>query len=85
MLTHLLQLLNQGTIHTPPALAAALGVPEALVVQMAEQLTRQGYLKESDSCGLACQGCALQQGCQAARPAHTWALTEKGAKMLARL
>ena len=80
MLTLLLQQLAQeGTLHSPEALAHTLGVTPELVVQMAEHLERQGYLSEVSQCTTGCTSCPAQALCkpEGSRP-RLWMLTAKG-------
>lgn len=84
MLHTFLRLIEQGQVGSQQDLAEALSVPVALIVQMAEQLTRQGYLTESSSCSSNCNGCSLQAACDLKRPPRFWILTQKGQSALAK-
>ncbi|MCX7668601.1 MAG: MarR family transcriptional regulator [Anaerolineae bacterium] len=73
----LLQLLADGGLHPPAALAQQLGLSEALVSAMIEELTRRGYLAPVPAaCDASCASCGLKQACRAAPVLLT--LTPKG-------
>ena len=84
--TRLLGLLSYGGIRSTSDLAKGLGVSEALVGMMAEDLTRRGYLQAlGGDCGsspqAACGGCAVVSQCKlpgAEDRLPLLALTEKG-------
>ena len=80
--TRLLALLSCGGIRSTSELAKRLGVTEALVAMMAEDLTRRGYLQALDGdCGSGCGGCAIVSQCKLPGPEDRLpllALTEKG-------
>ncbi|MDY0019215.1 MAG: hypothetical protein RBT47_04360 [Anaerolineae bacterium] len=84
MLTLLLrQMAKEGTLHSPEALAHTLNVTPELIVQMAEHLTRQGYLNEISQCTTGCTSCPVQALCkpEGNRP-RLWMLTTKGQRAL---
>jgi len=59
----LLEKVRQGSVDVR-RLAGELGVSEALVRQMLEELERLGYLKRPRRCGLTpCSRCPLQGDC----------------------
>lgn len=79
----LLSLLSCGGIRSTAELARRLGVSEALVGMMAEDLTRRGYLQALDGgdCSTGCGGCAVVSQCKLPRAENRpplLALTEKG-------
>lgn len=76
-MTGMLRLLGDGGLHSLAELARRLGLSEALVTAMADDLGRRGYLAAvGDACGAACAGCGIQQACAA--PPRLLALTPKG-------
>lgn len=78
----LLGVLAEGGIYPTATLARRLGVSQALVTTMAEELARHGYLRQAagDDCGAGCRGCALSGGCAPGEGPATplFALTAKG-------
>lgn len=79
----LLGLLSYGGIRSTSDLARRLGVSEALVGMMAEDLTRRGYLQalSGGDCSSGCGGCAIVSQCKlpgADDRLPLLALTEKG-------
>jgi len=82
MLQQLLVLIAEGEVRTQRGLAEALGVSEALVLQMIDQLTSQGYLAMADSCGSGCEGCGLAAACGAQHHLRLWTLAEKGRRAI---
>lgn len=86
----LVQLLEQiarakGAV-TQAGLARQIGVSEALLAPMIDELVRLGYLAEIEpSCGQdhPCSGCSLGSTCEARPQARLWTLTEKGQRRLA--
>lgn len=79
----LLGLLSYGGIRSTTELARRLGVSEALVGMMAEDLTRRGYLQalSSSDCSSGCGSCAVVSQCKlptADDRLPLLALTEKG-------
>lgn len=79
------QLAEDEGLQTPHDLAAALGTTRALVIQMAEHLVQQGYLREAPRCAEGCTDCTLKSLCQArSSGTRLWTLTEKGRQALAR-
>ncbi len=64
MLRKVLQLLEQGGIHTVADLAAALDTSEALVEPMIESLAQRGYLIRLGDCSTPCATCPAQGLCQ---------------------
>lgn len=81
--TRMLGLLSYGGIRSTAELAKRLGVSEALVGMMAEDLTRRGYLQAltGSDCSSGCAGCGLVSQCNvpgAEDRLPLLALTEKG-------
>jgi hypothetical protein len=79
----LLGLLSYGGIRSTSDLAKRLGVSEAMVGMMAEDLTRRGYLQAlgGGDCSTGCGGCAVVSQCKlpgAEDRLPLLALTEKG-------
>lgn len=63
-LMSLLRALNDGGIHSTAELARRLGVSEGLVIVMADDLGRRGYLAGvGQACETACEGCGLRTMC----------------------
>lgn len=83
MLQQLLSLIGAGGMSAVPVLAQALGVSEALVQQMVEQLERQGYLRAVTACAASCAGCPVAGGCQLLATSRVWMLTARGQRALA--
>lgn len=82
----MLRLLNTGGIHALDRIAAELGISEALAGEMADGLTRRGYLAAlSQECGSGCDGCAVAGMCAAPGQAtsRVLMLTEKGRRAAA--
>ena len=84
MLQQMLDLIRKGQVGTQGQLAQQLGVSEAMVSQMIEQLAAQGYLEEATMCVEGCQGCSLKAACGNDRELRLWSLTEKGARATGR-
>ncbi len=82
MLQTLLDLISTGQGKSQQELARALNVSETLVMQMTEQLGKQGYLIEAPSCAGGCQACSLKSTCGAKRQLRVWTLTDKGRSAL---
>lgn len=79
MLNRLLKQIAQGGIHSVSALAREFDVSEPLLVHMADNLVRMGYLKPvSGSCSGGCDACPVAGGCSLGSPDGLWVLTEKG-------
>ena len=81
--SQMLGLLSYGGIRSTAELAKRLGVSEALVGMMAEDLTRRGYLQAlvGGDCNSGCGGCGLVSQCKAPGAEDRLpllALTEKG-------
>jgi len=82
MLTELLRRVAQGGLHSAAALARELGVTEALLAQMIDDLVGMGYLRPvSGGCGGGCSACSLAGGCTIGGPGGIWMLTGKGMRM----
>jgi hypothetical protein len=80
MLQRVLALIRSGEAGTTLEIASRLGVSPTLVLQMAEELTRKGYLAEaSPGCQEDQSGCS---DCSSTGACHLqsrhWALTQKG-------
>lgn len=77
-LVEMLQVLNEGGLHSTAGLGRRLGVSEELVEAMAEDLARRGYLASPEmGCVTGCDGCGLAGACTVAG-APLLALTAKG-------
>jgi hypothetical protein len=84
MLDALLKSLSNGGTYSPTDLAQELGVGEALVHQMIEDLTVLGYLSPLvDSCGMTCARCPHSEGCCVGGRGRAWQLTAKGRRAAA--
>jgi predicted ArsR family transcriptional regulator len=83
MLQQLLSSILEGQAGTQRQLAQRFEVPEALVVQMIDQLVARGYLKEATLCAEGCHGCARQAACGSDRKLRLWSLTDKGRRAAA--
>lgn len=81
MLEKLITLLHQGGTRTYADLAGELGVNEALLEAMLEDLERLGYVRHvAGQCLGGCQRCEARELCAIGGQGRIWALTEKGAK-----
>jgi hypothetical protein len=83
LVTGLLQVLDEGGIHSIAEIARRLGAGEGLIVAIAEELQRRGLLTPlNDNCGTGCRGCAMSGACAAPGQASSgfgmMALTAKG-------
>jgi hypothetical protein len=79
----LLQMVSYGGIRSTAELGKRLGVSEALVTMMAEELRRRGYLQavSCGSCDTGCASCGIVTQCKLPGPADQLpllVLTEKG-------
>lgn len=79
----LLGLVSRGGIRSTAELGKRLGVSEALVTMMAEDLRRRGYLQavSGGSCDTGCASCGIVAQCKppgAADQLPLLVLTEKG-------
>ena len=93
MLEKLLAMLRRGNVYSYADLARELGVSEALLEGMLENLARLGYLRlvsnppagcQSAGGSLAnvghCQGCSMKGACAVGGQGRVWTLTEKGSR-----
>jgi hypothetical protein len=84
MLQRFLSIVQNGEIQSHLELAQKLGVSPFMVLQMARDLSRRGYLNEFDADCFAqestCPSCSVGAACQLM--GRTWSLTEKGKKVL---
>lgn len=69
---------------TQAGLARQMGVSEALLAPMIDELARLGYLAEVEpGCGTGqCSRCSLGGSCAAQPQARLWALTERGRRLV---
>lgn len=75
----MLQLLEEGGIHSTVELARRLGVTEALIAAVADNLAHRGYLAPVDGgCGTSCSGCWAAGSCDRPQATPMLALTAKG-------
>lgn len=79
----LLVLLSEGGIRSRAELARRLGIGEALLAMIADDLTRRGYLTAiAMDCSTGCKGCSLASACGQTeglqKGAPLIALTDKG-------
>ncbi len=85
LLHQLIHLLDEGGVHTYPALAQRLGIGEALLEGMLQDLTRMGYLRAVGGvCDTRCAGCPLASACAVGRPGRIWVLTDRGRRSVER-
>lgn len=78
MLMQLLDWMDDGKSLQTGALAQRLGVSEALLEAMLDELARRGYLREIESCPAGqCRGCSVCGGCGNGQ-SRVWARTGKG-------
>ena len=86
MLHRLLRQIAQGAhLQTTAALASTLGATPELVIQMTEQLARQGYLSASTQCTDGCESCSLKALCGTKNSGvRLWSVTEKGRRAIGR-
>jgi hypothetical protein len=84
MLMDLLTLIGRGGVQRPADLAAELGVSGSLLEGMLADLVRMGYLGlvESACSPAACSHCASSCSVSAGQNGRTWALTDKGMRVL---
>ena len=74
---------SQGTA-CGAGLARRLGVSHALVENMLDELTRQGYLEVIvGECASPCGRCPMPAACLFDRQARIWAISQKGERLLA--
>ena len=82
----MLQLLEEGGIHSTAELARRLGTTEALVAAMAENLTHHGYLTRVETgCETSCTGCWAAESCGRSQHTAMLALTIRGRQAARRL
>jgi hypothetical protein len=80
MLHEFLKEIQDGEVHSLLEIASALRISPAMVLQMADDLARRGYLQEM--CGdyatpqVGCGDCPAGSNCQVLT--RHWFLTEKG-------
>jgi DNA-binding IscR family transcriptional regulator len=81
----LLRLVASKGTECSAELARRLGVSPALMENMLEELTRQGYLEiVVEGCSAPCEHCPLRAACRFQRQARIWALTPRGKSLLAK-
>ena len=86
MLYQFLATIQKGGFQSHLELARQMGISPLMVLQMAQELVRHGYLEETGgSCQAeveqpACSGCAVSAVCQTSF--HLWSLTGKGRQAL---
>ena len=85
MLEELLRLVASKGTECSSELARRLGVSHALLENMIDELTRQGYLKAVvGGCSVPCARCPLHTACLFRGHARIWALGPKGERLLAK-
>ncbi|MCK5359662.1 MAG: hypothetical protein KAJ95_03500 [Gammaproteobacteria bacterium] len=85
MLEILLRIVASKGTECSAELARRLGVSHALMENMLDELTRQGYLKAVvGECSVPCERCPMHAACLFDRQARIWALSRKGVRLLAR-
>jgi len=84
----MLAVLSEGGIASTAAVARRLGVSEGLVIVMAEEMTRHGYLARMNGCHGSCGGCHAAVACATSpsgiTPGAFLLLTPKGRQAAAR-
>ena len=82
MFTQFLQIVKQGEMQSHLEIARQMQVTPAMVVEIARELTKRGYLSEyNEACHALdtnCLSCGVSSACQIM--GRTWSLTEKGQK-----
>ena len=82
MFTKFLQIVKSGEIQSQLEIARKMQVSPAMVVEIARELTKKGYLSEyNEACHAQdtnCLSCGVSAACQII--GRTWSLTEKGEK-----
>lgn len=82
MVHQFLRIIKDGEAQSQLEIARRMNVSPSMVVQIASDLARRGYLQEvnGDCCGdgVACGGCSTAHTCKVATT--VWTLTEKGLK-----
>jgi hypothetical protein len=80
LLTQFLQIVKNGEMQSHLEIARKMQVSPAMVVEIARELTRRGYLSEyNEACHAQdtnCLSCSTSAACQIL--GRTWSLTEKG-------
>jgi DNA-binding transcriptional MocR family regulator len=81
----LLRIVESKGIECSSELARRLGVSHALMENMLDELTRQGYLKAVvGGCSVPCERCPTHTACLFRGQARIWALSPKGERLLAK-
>ena len=85
MINQFLQIIQAGNVQSQLEIAQKLKISPQMVLQVAEELTRLGYLEahggNCDTPKSACAGCPVDSGCGGSY--RNWSLTEKGQKAAA--
>ncbi len=82
MLDNLLRIIATGGAHSYKELAHRLGISEALLDTMLEDLRRMGYLRLTGaSCSACCEHCPMGDACAVGHAGRVWVLTEAGQRM----
>ena len=80
MLHRFLATIQAGEMQSLLEIARKMNISAGMVVQMATELTKKGYLQELGmGCDLpqkGCSDCSVYSGCQIS--VRNWALTDKG-------
>ena len=85
LLRRLIRILSEGGTYTYPVLARRLGIGEALLESMLQDLARMGYLRAvSGVCDARCASCPLAPACAVGGTGHVWMLTERGRRSVER-
>jgi len=84
MFTRFLQIVKNGEIQSQLEIAQMMQISPAMVVEIAQELTKRGYLSEyNEAChaqATNCLSCGVSAACQIM--GRTWSLTEKGEKAI---
>lgn len=80
MLYRFLKIIQSGNVHSLLEIARQLDITPAMVTQVADSLTQQGYLQAvnpgCDASDQPCTDCLASSSCQAIP--RRWVLTDKG-------
>jgi DNA-binding transcriptional MocR family regulator len=83
MLETILRIVASKRTECSSELARRLGVSHALIENMLDELTRQGYLKAVvGGSSTPCERCPLHTACRFQRQARIWTLTSRGKSLL---
>jgi predicted ArsR family transcriptional regulator len=85
MLDDVLRIVAAQGAESTAGLARRLGVSNALMESMLEDLAERGYLEAVvENCSVPCERCPLRSACLFGRQGRIWALAPKGQRFLVR-